>query len=561
MVIGIEQALQRVEESIQNTTVITPGQGGGGNPNAVYVGVDGNLKTESTSSPTITDKLNLLADKLENTTPGGGSVILSPINVQIDGRSITTDGVANIPIASSNLGVIKITGNNGLGINSSGEPYITEPTNTILQNRDSIGSEHQPITVSTIDQSVKLVLTNSNVEWTDDDKAAAKLLLGIGASEGNSIDLDATLTKSGFAADSKSVGDAISTINTSLSSKYSKPSGGIPASDLASGVLPTIPTSLPTPNKLTFTGASTGEFNGSSSLTINIPAQIENAELTTNRLDTISSSNKTSTSKYPSINGLGSYISQYGTIGTSLTDAEKATAKTNLGIETLDVQINGITIKNNGVANIPISSNSTLGLIKAGEGIIVEGSTGVANLNWAYIADITSRNVVKVLRASNINDIVKSALTDTNKLQLTDDEKATACETLGVQNSLNKGVKKFDGETFISLIEGSSNVEAGTMLMTYFFGGDGLSKNIEEPIYLSGVDSFTDGETTHKDFKYEFDGYNSSEIGDTIQHQFNFIGRHETIQLTAITSKESTDVCTGASWRFIQVGNGFYYQS
>lgn len=52
---------------------------------------------------------------------------------------------------------------------------------------------------------------------------------------------------------------------------YTKPAGGIPASDLASGVIPTIPQKLPTPNKLTFTGAATGEFDGSSPLSIEIP--------------------------------------------------------------------------------------------------------------------------------------------------------------------------------------------------------------------------------------------------------------------------------------------------
>lgn len=50
--------------------------------------------------------------------------------------------------------------------------------------------------------------------------------------------------------------------------KYTKPATGIPATDLAAGV---IPTKLPTPNKLTFTGAATGEFDGSSPLSIEIP--------------------------------------------------------------------------------------------------------------------------------------------------------------------------------------------------------------------------------------------------------------------------------------------------
>ena len=47
--------------------------------------------------------------------------------------------------------------------------------------------------------------------------------------------VDATLTQQGQAADAKAAGDA-------LAAKYVKPAGGIPASDIASGVIPTVPT-------------------------------------------------------------------------------------------------------------------------------------------------------------------------------------------------------------------------------------------------------------------------------------------------------------------------------
>lgn len=60
-----------------------------------------------------------------------------------------------------------------------------------------------------------------------------------------------------------------SEINEALSKKYEKPESGIPATDLAAGV---IPEKLPVPNKLTFTGAATGEFDGSEPVTINIPS-------------------------------------------------------------------------------------------------------------------------------------------------------------------------------------------------------------------------------------------------------------------------------------------------
>lgn len=73
-----------------------------------------------------------------------------------------------------------------------------------------------------------------------------------------------------------------------IGQKYTKPSEGIPASDIADGVIPpavtdehinelidskmpTIPDKLPNPNALTFTGAATGSYDGSQPLSIEIP--------------------------------------------------------------------------------------------------------------------------------------------------------------------------------------------------------------------------------------------------------------------------------------------------
>lgn len=53
---------------------------------------------------------------------------------------------------------------------------------------------------------------------------------------------------------------------------------------------PTIPTSLPTPNSLTFTGATTGTWNGSAAKTVNIPTY---SEATTSTSGLMSSSDKT----------------------------------------------------------------------------------------------------------------------------------------------------------------------------------------------------------------------------------------------------------------------------
>lgn len=141
---------------------------------------------------------------------------------------------------------------------------------------------------------------------------------------GTAGELDKTLTLPNRAAEAAAVGDALaelaetipaayddSDIKRAVAEKYTKPSGGIPASDLAPGTIPeipknvtaftndagyvketnlskvaksgsyndltgkpaipTVPGALPNPQPLTFSGAATGSYDGSSSLNINIP--------------------------------------------------------------------------------------------------------------------------------------------------------------------------------------------------------------------------------------------------------------------------------------------------
>ena len=94
---------------------------------------------------------------------------------------------------------------------------------------------------------------------------------------GSAVELDTTLTQSGKAADAKAVGDALAGKQDTLiqSGATVGQIAKIAAVD-ASGV-PTaweaeeVPTALPNPNALTFTGAVTGNYDGSAPLTVNIP--------------------------------------------------------------------------------------------------------------------------------------------------------------------------------------------------------------------------------------------------------------------------------------------------
>lgn len=93
-----------------------------------------------------------------------------------------------------------------------------------------------------------------------------------------SIDLDPTLTKRGYAADAKAVGDALDGKVDAVKGK------GLSTNDftdeykqkldsLGEGGQPTeVPEALPNPYKLIFTGAVEAEYDGSEEVTIEIPA-------------------------------------------------------------------------------------------------------------------------------------------------------------------------------------------------------------------------------------------------------------------------------------------------
>lgn len=130
---------------------------------------------------------------------------------------------------------------------------------------------------------------------TDEQKAQARENIGAGTSSFSGsyndltskptiptqVTIDSTLKQSGQAADAKAVGDALAekADTTDIPNVPAwamadkKPTytaeevGALPNTT----VIPTVPATLPNPQKLTFTGAVTGEYDGSSALTVDIP--------------------------------------------------------------------------------------------------------------------------------------------------------------------------------------------------------------------------------------------------------------------------------------------------
>ena len=91
-------------------------------------------------------------------------------DVQANGTSIVTDGVANIPYAStSNWGIVKVVSNYGINTNSNGQLHIINPSDAQITNKSGFIA----VTCSTMDKALKNSITTNTIELTDDEKVSA----------------------------------------------------------------------------------------------------------------------------------------------------------------------------------------------------------------------------------------------------------------------------------------------------------------------------------------------------------------------------------------------------
>ena len=165
---------------------------------------------------------------------------------------------------------------------------------------------------------------------------------------------------------------------------------------------PTIPTSLPTPNSLTFTGATTGTWNGSAAKTVNIPTY-SNAST--------SSAGLMSTSDKSKLNGIasGAEVNQNAfsnvVVGSttiaadSKTDTLTLTAGSNITL-TPNATNDSITISASGSSySLPLASNSTRGGIKLSsntQGGTPNGITTTSGRTYAVQVNNSEQAVVNV---------------------------------------------------------------------------------------------------------------------------------------------------------------------
>lgn len=107
------------------------------------------------------------------------------------------------------------------------------------------------------------------------------------------------------------------------------------------------------------------------------------------------------------------------------------------GGSNLDVRINGESIVQDGVAEIPISSHDTLGLVytdnsAGGYATGLMNRQGRLQVNTASIDDVNKRRLRKEIDCSNFDYAVKAAMCDGKGAAWTADEQAAARERMGV---------------------------------------------------------------------------------------------------------------------------------
>ena len=112
-------------------------------------------------------------------------------DVRIAGKSITADGVADIPIGGNVAGVVK--SGTGTVVGSDGAMYTIPATNAEISNReanDGYGTsdnERCVISPSRLDYAVKAAMCDGKgAAWTDAEKSAARERMGISDSGGSS---------------------------------------------------------------------------------------------------------------------------------------------------------------------------------------------------------------------------------------------------------------------------------------------------------------------------------------------------------------------------------------
>ena len=210
----------------------------------------------------LTNRLNTLADSDDTTLDQ-----LSEIVAYIKSNKTLIDAVTMGKVSTSDI-VDNLTTNSAGKVLSAAQGVALKGLIDAIVIPDKLPNP-QPLTIN--GQSY-------------DGSAAVEVNVEAGGG-GSTVELDTTLTQSGKAADAKAVGDKLSALNQANATQDTEIAKKANDAELAkvakSGsyndltnkpTIPTVPSTLPNPNKLKLTGAVTAEYDGSSEVSVEIPA-------------------------------------------------------------------------------------------------------------------------------------------------------------------------------------------------------------------------------------------------------------------------------------------------
>lgn len=111
--------------------------------------------------------------------PGKDGSDATATDVQIDGTSVTSNGVANVPKAGAGeLGVVRVdrNGKNGISLGADGEAKVNPASDALISARSGV----RPVTASNIDYAVRAAMCdNKGAAWTAAEQASARERMGI----------------------------------------------------------------------------------------------------------------------------------------------------------------------------------------------------------------------------------------------------------------------------------------------------------------------------------------------------------------------------------------------
>lgn len=259
-------------------------------------------------------------------------------DVQINGTSVVTNGVANIPIGGDNLGLVKVTPKYGVQATSDGTLATTAATSLRIKSGED---EFRPLTPYYQHESVFYGLAKASGDttqsqsdnaigtYTDEAKTAIKTMLGVEAPVVDDVQINGTSI----------ITDGVANIPTAGTGKLGVVSVNAEyGTSMANGVIRVA------------TASSIGIKNGANGWTpISPQRQHESVFYGLAKIAGHDEVNSTL--------AVGTY-----------TDEAKSAIQGMLGVPSEgdvvgDVQVNGTSVVSNGIANIPMANNGQAGVV------------------------------------------------------------------------------------------------------------------------------------------------------------------------------------------------------